>query len=223
MSAASVNSTKWPDMPTICPTVTAFDTHAYREQMELVERFAKRIHIDLMDGDFAPTKSPSLNQIWLPKITSDIHLMYQHPMNYLEQLIKLKPNLVIIHAEASVDHAHFATHLRENNIKAGLALLQNTKVESISDLMPCFDHVLIFSGDLGHHGGTSDLKLLDKVRDVKTKFQNVEIAWDGGINDQNAKQLVEAGVDVLNVGGFIHKADDPEKAYAKLKAVIGTA
>jgi ribulose-phosphate 3-epimerase len=212
---------KWPDMPVICPTVTAYDTHAYREQMERIEPFAERIHIDLMDGQFAPTKSPPLNQIWLPdNITSDIHLMYQHPMNYLDQLIKLKPNLVIIQYEADVDHAHFATHLRENGIKAGLALLQETKVDSITDLMPCFDHVLIFSGDLGHHGGTADLKLLDKVKEVKIKFPEVEISWDGGINDQNAKQLVEAGVDVLNVGGFIQNADDPQEAYATLKSVI---
>jgi ribulose-phosphate 3-epimerase len=211
-------------MPVICPTVTAYDTHAYREQMERIEPFARRVHIDLMDGQFAPTKSPPLNQIWLPdNITSDIHLMYQHPMNYLELLVKLKPNLVIIHHEADVDHAHFATHLRENGIKAGLALLQQTRVESIADLMPCFDHVLIFSGDLGHHGGTADLSLLDKVKEVKEKFPEVEIAWDGGINDQNAKQLAGAGVGVLNVGGFIHQADKPQEAYAKLEAVIGTA
>lgn len=221
MSAASVNSTKWPDMSIICPTVTAYDTHAYREQMERVEPFAGRIHIDLMDGDFAPTKSPSLSQIWLPKATADIHLMYRRPMNYLEQLVELKPNLVIIHAEADVDHAHFATHLRENGIKAGLALLQDTAVDSIADLMPCFDHVLVFSGDLGHHGGTADLKLLDKVKEVKDKFPSAEISWDGGINDQNAKQLVEVGVDILNVGGFIQQAPDAEQAYKRLEKIIG--
>ena len=211
-------------MPIICPTVTAYDTHTYRVQMEKLEPFAKRVHIDLMDGQFAPTKSPSLNQIWLPdSITSDVHLMYQNPMNYLEQVIKLKPNLVIIHQEAEVDHAHFATHLRENGIKAGIALLQSTAVDSITDLMPCLDHVLVFSGDLGHHGGQADLSLLKKVKEVREKFPDTEISWDGGINDQNAKQLVDAGVDVLNVGGFIHQADQPQEAYAKLEAVIGTA
>ncbi len=205
-------------MAIICPTVTAYDTHGYREQIERVESFAQRIHIDLMDGQLAPTKSPSLNQIWLPDITSDIHLMYQNPMNYLEQLIKLKPNLVIIHYEADVDHAHFATHMRENGIKAGLAILQPTTVESVTDLMPCFDHVLVFSGDLGHHGGQADLNLLDKVRQLKDKFPEVEISWDGGINDQNANQLSDAGVDKLNVGGFIQKSDDPAKAYNLLSS-----
>lgn len=207
-------------MPIICPTVTAYDTHAYREQIERLEPFAERIHIDLMDGDFAPTQSPSLNQIWLPHMATDIHLMYRRPMNYLKQLIKLQPSLVIIHAEADVDHAHFATHLRENGIKAGLALLQETAVNSVTELLPCFGHILIFSGDLGHHGGTADLTLLDKVKEVHAKFPDVEIGWDGGINAQNAKQLIGAGVDVLNVGGFIQQAADAPKAYDKLRQVL---
>src|ERR1700753_2375748 len=62
----------------ICPTITAFGTHDYRAQMEMLEPFAERIHIDLMDGVFAPHISPGLDQIWWPdSITADLHLMYQ--------------------------------------------------------------------------------------------------------------------------------------------------
>jgi ribulose-phosphate 3-epimerase len=82
--------------------------------------------------------------------------------------------------------------------------------------------VLVFSGNLGHHGGEADLGLLEKVRQIKVHHPEVEIGWDGGINDQNVKQLVEAGVEVLNVGGYIQKADYPERAYATLKRVIET-
>ena len=205
-------------MAVICPTVTAYDPHEYREQMERLQLFAKRVHIDLMDGQLAPTVSPGLDKIWWPEaLIADIHLMYQRPMNYLDQLVKLEPHLVVIHYEAEVDHAHFATHLREHGIKAGLAILQPTPAEAISDLMKSFDHVLIFSGDLGHHGGQADLGLLGKVRNVRKNYPEIEISWDGGINDQNAKQLVEAGVDILNVGGFIQKAEDPAQAYHLLE------
>jgi ribulose-phosphate 3-epimerase len=208
-------------MPIICPTVTAFDPHQYREQVERLEPFTKRIHIDLMDGEFAPTKSPSLPEIWWPDgLTADIHLMYKKPMDQLDQLVKFKPHLVIIHYEAEVDHAHFATHLRENGIKAGLAILQATPVTAITDLMPSFDHVLVFSGDLGHHGGQADLSLLDKVQAIRQGFPGIEISWDGGIIDQNAKRLVDAGVDVLNVGGFIQQADNPEQAFRQLEALL---
>src|SRR3989344_8227891 len=104
-------------MAIICPTVTAYEPHQYREQMEQIDAFAERVHIDLMDGDFAPTKSPALSQIWWPHhILADIHLMYRRPMDYLELLIKLQPKLVVIHFEAEVDHMHFAAELHKAGI-----------------------------------------------------------------------------------------------------------
>jgi ribulose-phosphate 3-epimerase len=210
-------------MAVICPTVTAYDQHQYRAHMELIEPFAKRIHIDLMDGEFAPTVSPPPDQVWWPDgITADIHIMFQRPAEQLEQLIALKPHLVVIQFEADVDHVTFAAGLHEAGIKAGLGLLQATTVKAAAATLGSFDHVMIFSGNLGHHGSVADLGLLDKIRQVRELYPDIEVAWDGGINDQNAKQLVKGGADVLNVGSFIHKAEDPSAAYAKLEAVIGT-
>lgn len=210
-------------MADICPTVTAFNPHDYRAQIEMLEPFAKRLHIDLMDGKFAPTKSPDLEHIWLPEgMVNDVHLMYEHPTPYLEQLIALKPSLVIIHAEAELDHADFAAKLQAAGIKAGLGVLQKTSIAEVKDVLAHFDHIMIFSGNLGHHGSTADLNMLDKVQEVRDTYPDIEIAWDGGITDKNAKELVDAGVDALNVGGFIHKAQNPQVAYAKLEAVIGT-
>lgn len=210
-----------PNMAIICPTVTAFDSHEYRRQIELLEPFAERVHIDLMDGAFAPTKSPALSTVWWPdSFTTDIHLMYQYPANYLEQLIRLKPNLVIIHFEADVDHVEFAKQLQANGIKAGLALLADTSVDTAASVIPSFDHVLVFSGNLGYHGGQADLGLKSKVEEIRERYPGIEIAWDGGINDHNAKELVNAGVDVLNVGGFIHNADNPNRAYAGMQNTL---
>ena len=208
-------------MAIICPTITATDPHQYREQMERVEPFAKRVHIDLMDGQFAPTRSSGLDQIWWsPDIKADIHLMYQRPIEQLSALIKLRPHLVIIHAEAEDDQVHFANSLHKVGIRAGLALLQGTSVDSIKRIIKNFNHVLIFSGHLGYHGGEADLSLLTKVHEIQKLHPDIEIGWDGGINDKNAKQLAEAVVEVLNVGGFIQKAPDPKAAYAKLEAVL---
>lgn len=208
-------------MAIICPTVTATGPHQYREQMERIEPFAKRVHIDLMDGRFAPTTSPGLDEVWWsPRAKADIHLMYQRPIEQLSTLIKLRPHLVIIHAEAEGDHTHFAEALHKVGIRAGLALLQDTSVESVSRTIKKFNHVLIFSGHLGYHGGEADLSLLGKVTQVQELHPEAEIGWDGGINDQNAKQLVDAGIGVLNVGGFIQQANQPEDAYATLRRVI---
>jgi ribulose-phosphate 3-epimerase len=208
-------------MAIVCPTVTAFDPKEFREQMERIAPFATRVHIDLMDGAFAPSKSPGLEQIWWPHyIQADIHLMYKKPMDYIEQLIKLNPRMVIIHNEADVHHMHFAGELHKENILVGLAVLQDTPIEHTYQIMHSFDQVLVFSGHLGYHGGEMDLGLLDKVQKTKAHHPDVEIAWDGGINEQNAKQLIDGGVDVLNVGGFIQKSENPKDAYDKLLAVI---
>ncbi|HVX24537.1 MAG TPA: hypothetical protein VG992_04325 [Candidatus Saccharimonadales bacterium] len=205
-------------MAVICPTITANDPHQYRAQIERVTPFTQRLHIDLMDGEFAPTISPDLSQVWLPHETiNDIHLMYQRPMDYLERLIELKPHLVIIHNEADVHHMHFAAQLHAHGIEAGLALLQNTPVEHALQVMHSFDHVLIFSGNLGRQGGSkADLALLGKVRAVREHHPEAEIGWDGGVNADNINALVEAGVDVLNVGGFIQSAADPAIQYQLL-------
>lgn len=207
-------------MAVICPTVTAYNEHDYKEQILRLKPFAERIHIDLMDGEFAPTVSPSLDRIWWPhELRADIHLMYQNPMDYLDVLIRLKPRMVVIHNEAHVHHMHFAAELHRHDILTGLALLHDTPVEYAYQIMHSFDHILVFSGDLGHHGGHADIGLLDKVAKIRAHHPDAEIGWDGGINDEVAPLLIAAGVQVLNVGGFIQKADDPAKMYEILTSL----
>ena len=204
----------------ICPTVTAYDVKTYSEQLQRLLPFAKRIHIDLMDGVFAPTTSPGLDAIRLPHGPKvDIHLMYQNPMEVIEQLVHLKPHMVIIHNEVDAHHMHFAAEMHKHGIKAGLAILQDTPVDFTHQIMHSFDHVLVFSGNLGHHGGEADLRLIEKVGLIRDHYPEIEIGWDGGINDTNARELIKAGVDVLNVGGFVQNASDPEAAYAKLTTI----
>ena len=204
-------------MSIIVPTVTAFDSHTYRQQMECAVGFAKRIHIDLMDGIFAPTTSPDLSSIWLPEgVECDIHIMYQHPEKQLQKLIRLRPSMVIVHAEAQCDVDQFAQELSKHNIKTGIALLQDTSVEEAKDKVRACSHCLIFSGHLGYHGGVADLSQLRKVEDIKTISNSIEISWDGGVSIDNAPTLALGGVDVLNVGGAIQKQEDPRKAYELL-------
>lgn len=208
-------------MAVICPTVTAFDTGQYAKQLRRVANIADRIHIDLMDGQFAPSTSPGLDDIWLPhNALADVHLMYQRPMDVLDKLIRLKPHMVVVHNEAQVHHMHFASELHKHDIKVGLAVLADTPIEYAFQIMHSFDHVLVFSGNLGHHGGTANLELLNKVAKIREHHPDVEIGWDGGINEQNAPKLIEAGIEVLNVGGYIQKSANPEHAYATLCKIV---
>jgi len=211
-------------MSTIVPTITAYDVHEYRVQMERVKSFAKRLHVDLMDGIFAPTKSPDIGSLWLPeKIMCDIHIMYQYPHHQLRKLLALNPHMIIVQAEAnesSVDE--IIKHLKKTKVKVGVSLLAETRADTrrVQELIKKVDHVLVFSGHLGYHGGVADLSLLDKVQDIRALHNTVEIGWDGGINQDNAMALYIGGVDVLNVGGAVQGAKDPLGAYTSLSNVV---
>jgi len=208
-------------MSVICPTITANNAHTFRQQIEKIAPFATRIHIDLTDGLFATTTLLNLEHIWWPhSVLADLHLMYERPDLYLDEIIKLKPSLTIVQAEAQGNFSEIAKALHQADIKIGVALLENTPVKTINGALDDIDHVLIFSGNLGHQGGDAKLKHLDKVKYIKNRKPEIEVSWDGGITNHNAKQLIDGGVDVLNVGGYIQRAKDPGDAYAKLKKII---
>lgn len=207
-------------MPIICPTVTATNPHEYREQMARIEPFAPRVHIDFGDGEFA-TQMVSIAQAYWPEhMTADFHVMYKHPYAYMETIVSLKPNMVIVHAEAEDDILAMVLELQAAGIKAGVALLKDTKPEDHADVISHADHVLLFGGDLGHQGGVADMGVLQKAADVRAVNPTVELGWDGGITAENAPLLVEGGVEVLNVGGFIQHADDPKVAYESIQATL---
>jgi ribulose-phosphate 3-epimerase len=203
--------------PAVCPSILAQNPEQYHEQMEKVAGFAERIQIDLTDGKFAKSRTVSPNDAWWPVgVKADFHLMYDQPEAAIDTILKHKPNLIIIHAEAEGNFLTIAEELQKMKVKVGLALLPHTSVEVITPALQHLDHVLIFSGNLGEYGGRADLSLLSKVSELKIKKSELEIGWDGGINNQNIAQLAAGGVDVLNVGGYLQAAEDPHKAYLGL-------
>ncbi len=209
-------------MPIICPTVLADSTDDYKNQLERVAAFAKRIHLDMADGVFAPSKTIPIRDMWRPDgIDVNLHVMYQEPHKYLEDMLALKPMLIILHAECSSDISALAKGIHQAGVKVGLALLADTPVEKIKPYLDDIDHVLLFAGTLGSHGGVADMSCLDKADELKRLKPRLEIGWDGGVSDTTAATLVAGGVDVLNAGGFIQHAEDPKAAYEKLQHSAG--
>jgi len=156
-------------------------------------------------------------KVWWPQgVIADIHAMVMRPEEYVDRLIGLKPHLIIFHAEVQNWFEADFRKIKKYGIKTGLALLKTTVPSTVADLIRMVDHVLIFSGDLGHYGGNASLMQLEKVRLIKAINPNLEIGWDGGVSIDNAFTLSQGGVDVLNSGGAINKADDPASVYDKL-------
>ena len=208
-------------MPVICPTITAYNEQDYKSQVDKIVHLAERIQIDLTDGIFTKEKTVLPEQAWWPVgFKADFHLMYKNPEAAIRTILEHQPNLIIVHAESEGSIKSIAELCSQHQVRLGLALLQDTPAERILPGLELVEHVLIFSGNLGYQGGShADFSLLEKVRVLKQHKPQLEIGWDGGVNDQNVAELVNGGVDVLNVGGYIQKADDPARAFHGLQRI----
>jgi len=204
-------------MSSIAPTIMVETLDEYRAFTEKYQSFAQRVHIDISDGEFAPTFLLGEAQLWWPKEWQvDIHAMVARPSEHIPQLIALKPSMVILHAETSeniVEHIH---ELQKAGIKAGIALMRSTVPSNVEGAISAADHVMIFSGELGKNGGQASFMQLEKIRLIKKIKPDVEIGWDGGVTVENAYTLTQGGVDVLNVGGALAESDDPASVYEQL-------
>lgn len=208
-------------MAIIAPTILCETEEDYKATVERLHPFAKRVHIDLADGVFAPTFTVGVNKIWWPKEWEvDIHAMVAQPSQYVDALISLRPTTVIFHAEAQEDIVPSLQKLKAAGIHAGVALLKPTVPSTVKPYIDAADHVLVFSGDLGHYGGRADLMQLEKVRLIKSIRNDLEIGWDGGATVDNVFSLSQGGVAVINVGGAINKASDPGAIYTQMVAEI---
>jgi ribulose-phosphate 3-epimerase len=204
-------------MSVIAPAILAESPDDYKAMVERIHPFAQRVHVDICDGEFAPTFTIGAAQVWWPQEwIVDIHAMVARPSEHLETLISLKPHMIIFHAEVTEDIVPVLQHVKQFGIKAGVALLRSTVPSTVTAAIEAADHVMIFSGELGKYGGTASLMQLEKVRLIRMIRQDVEIGWDGGANIENAYSLAQGGVDVLNVGGVIAKASDPQATYTAL-------
>ena len=208
-------------MAIVAPTILTETLDEYKASIDRLMPFAQRVHIDISDGEFTPTFLLGEGQLYWPKEWQvDIHAMVMRPSEHIAQLIALKPNLIVFHAEIQEDRAALMNQIKAAGIKAGIALLKTTVPSTIADVIKLADHVMIFSGDLGKNGGTASLMQLEKIRLIKAINPAVEIGWDGGVNIENAYTLAQGNVNVLNVGSAIANAENPAEAYAALTKEI---
>lgn len=208
-------------MSVIAPAILTDNVDTYKQIVERYHEFAERVHIDIADGEFAPSFTLGPDAVWWPQEWKvDIHAMVARPGEYVDQLIALKPHLIIFHVEAEANLEVIIKQVQQAGIKAGVALLKTTVPETVANLIEMADHVMVFTGELGQYGGKASLMQIEKVRLIRKINASVEVGWDGGAAIDNAYTLRQGGVDVLNVGGALANAADPAETYAKLVSEI---
>ena len=207
-------------MASIVPTINSTTPEDYAARIDRVKPFATRIHVDISDGVFDDARTVGLSQVYdIDGVPMDLHLMMAHPEGQIENIISLQPHLVIVHFEAVNDPTELFKQLHEMGIHVGLAIKPETMIEQVAHILPAIHHLLIFTGKLGHNGGEFQADCLEKIAQAREINAELEIAVDGGINEETAQLAIDAGANLLDVGSCIHESSDPESSYIALQAI----
>jgi ribulose-phosphate 3-epimerase len=157
--------------------------------------------------------------------TIDVHLMIVDPDRYIQTFADLGSNILTVHYEACTHLHRTLQAIKAAGMKAGVALNPHTNINLLEDVINDIDMVCIMSVNPGFGGQSFIENTFAKVRAlkemIKNKNANTLIEIDGGVTDQNAKQLVAAGADVLVAGSFVFKSEDPKKTISNLKSLVG--
>lgn len=205
----------------IVPAILTNNKQDFRNQIERINTYTRRVQIDVTDGVFAKNETLDVTNVWWPQgWTTDLHLMAMKPSEHLDTVFKLKPSLCILHAEAGENLLPLFDALKQQGIKAGVALLPSTFPGNVKPYIDAADHVLIFAGRIGEQGSPADMMQMEKIALIRALKPEVEIGWDGGANLTNIRALAHADLDVINVGSALARAENPAATYQEMVVEI---
>jgi ribulose-phosphate 3-epimerase len=198
----------------ISPSILSADFSKLGKEIQDLEKAkADLIHIDVMDGHFVPniTVGPEVIKK-LRKYTSlpfDVHLMISPVHNFIKNFVEAGADIITIHPEATADLIDSIKKIKSYNKKVGVSLNPETPIEKVLPVLNLIDLVLIMSVNPGFGGQKFMPETLEKVKklrkEIDAKKLKTQIEIDGGINFENSKSALKAGVDILVSGTTIFK------------------
>jgi len=211
----------------LAPSILSADFACLGEQIAEVDRVgADYIHVDVMDGHFVPNitiGAPVVASIRpLTSLPLDVHLMIEHPERYISDFVKAGADVITVHVEASPQLHSTIRLIKELGVKAGVSLNPATPLSAVDEFIPHVDFILIMSVNPGF-GGQSFIpitlaKIATMRRILDDRGLSAELEVDGGINADNAPDIVEAGATVLVAGNSIFKSREGiSRALQKLR------
>ncbi|MDY6775372.1 MAG: ribulose-phosphate 3-epimerase [Halobacteria archaeon] len=206
-------------MVKIAPSLLSADFSHLADEVEKVEE-ADMLHLDVMDGHFVPniTFGPLVLDSLDPvtDLSFDTHLMIENPDDYISEFADAGADTLTVHEETCVHLHRTVQRIHDEGMDAGVAINPATPATVLDEVLSDLDRVLVMSVNPGFGGQEFLPGVLDKVEEIDSK-SDVEIEIDGGVGVGNARDCVEAGVDVLVSGSSIFGSDSPAEAMRDIR------
>jgi ribulose-phosphate 3-epimerase len=212
----------------LAPSILAANFSRLGEEIKTVERYAGRIHVDVMDGHFVPNLSmgPATVEDIRPitALPIEVHLMVEDPAAFVEPFAKAGANRLTFHVEATGDPTATVERIHQVECAAGIAIKPATSWAAVEPLLDVVDLVIVMTVEPGFGGQEFLRDMLAKIKEGRERVMKlgraVDIEVDGGIDLETAPRAKQAGANVFVAGSSIFDSPNPGEAAANLARAI---